>query len=247
MNIINGLIISFLAGASTIIGALVIFLPIKKQNINKIITFGLAFSLTMMIGISLFDLLPSSLPIIKQSYGFYGIILIVFLFIISFITIKVITYFLNAYENNLYKLGILSMITLMMHNLPEGITTFLSSSVDINLGIRLSIAISMHNIPEGIAIALPIYYSTKSKKKAILLAAFSGLAEPLGALLAWIFLSPYITSELIAIILIIVCGLMITLAIEKMLPESVKYHENKFLSLGIIVGLLITIVTMLFH
>ena len=96
-------------------------------------------------------------------------------------------------SSNLYRVGILSMIALMIHNLPEGILTFLSSSVDIKLGLKLSIAIMLHNIPEGIAIAVPIYYSTGSRGKAVINTLISGLSEPIGALLAYLFLYKYIT------------------------------------------------------
>ena len=61
----------------------------------------------------------------------------------------------------LYKIGIISMIIIILHNIPEGIITFITSSSNINLGLKLSIAIALHNIPEGISISIPIYYSTK--------------------------------------------------------------------------------------
>ncbi len=81
------------------------------------------------------------------------------------------------------------MIVLILHNLPEGIATFLSSYHNTSLGIKLSIAIMLHNIPEGISIAVPIYYATKNrKKKAIKATLLSGLSEPVGALLAFVFL-----------------------------------------------------------
>ncbi|MBQ6840752.1 MAG: ZIP family metal transporter [Bacilli bacterium] len=137
------------------------------------------------------------------------------------------------------------MVTLILHNLPEGIITFLSSYTNLGLGIKLSIAIAMHNIPEGVAIAVPIYYSTGSKKEAILKTTLSGLSEPIGALIAYIFLSKYITSNMIAIILIIVSGLMITLAIEQMLPEALKYKENKYIYFGIILGIIVIIINTL--
>ena len=241
MNIVYALLISFFAGASTLIGALFVYLPIQEKNINKFITFALSFSIAIMIGISITDLLPESIFKIKEVYEYFAIPIIIFLFLLSYFIIKTINKFLVKYENNLYKLGILSMITLILHNLPEGILTFLSSYTDISLGIKLSIAIAMHNIPEGIAIAVPLYYSTGSRKKAIMRTTLSGLSEPLGAILAYLFLARYITPNLIAIILVIVSGLMITLAIEQMLPEAIKYKENKYIYLGLILGILIII------
>lgn len=56
------------------------------------------------------------------------------------------------------------MVVLIMHNLPEGVITFISSYKDLNLGIKIVVAIALHNFPEGIAIIVPIYYATKSRK-----------------------------------------------------------------------------------
>ncbi len=58
------------------------------------------------------------------------------------------------------------MLAIVLHNIPEGIVTFLSASTNQKLGLSLALAISFHNIPEGISIAIPIYFSTKNKKKA---------------------------------------------------------------------------------
>ena len=135
--------------------------------------------------------------------------------------------------------------TLIIHNLPEGILTFLSSYSNPKLGIKLAIAITMHNIPEGIAISVPIYYATKSRKKAFFHSAISGLAEPFGALLAYLFLAKYINEIMIAFILIIVAGLMITLAIEQMFPECLKYHKTKYLNIGLISGVVAVLICLL--
>ena len=236
---------SFFAGISTMIGAILIFLPIKKERINEFITFCLAFSISIMIGISIFDLLPDSIIKISYIYGYLSFLIILILFILSYFFVKIINRYLKKYENNLYKLGILSMITLIIHNFPEGILTFLSSYSDPKLGIKLAFAITMHNIPEGIAISVPIYYATNSRKKAILHSALSGLAEPFGALLAYLFLAKYINETMISFILIIVAGLMITLAIEQMLPECLKYNKSKYLNIGLVSGVVIVLICFL--
>ena len=62
-------------------------------------------------------------------------------------------------DKKLYKVGFISMIAIILHNIPEGIATFVATNSDITLGISLAIAIAMHNIPEGISISVPIYYS----------------------------------------------------------------------------------------
>lgn len=248
MQVLLPLLISTIAGLSTCLGALIIFFKIDSDKINKFIAFCLAFSAAVMIGISIFDLIPESF---FTYFGVYGlsksILLLIIAFIISYIVITFMSTLINKQEQkqDLYKLGILNMIVLILHNLPEGIATFLSSYQSIDLGIKLSVAIMLHNIPEGISIAVPIYYATSSKKSAFKKAFLSGIAEPIGAMLAFIFLKNYITDMMISIILVIVAGLMITLAIQELIPKALKYKENKILYLGLISGIILVLINII--
>lgn len=243
MNTFYAMLISTIAGMSTLLGSIVIFLNIKEQSINKFITFCLSFSIAIMIGISITDLIPTSFFTILFNYKLPISIIIIFL---SFTLGMILVFFVNKLmhndNNSLYKLGILSMVALMLHNLPEGIATFIGSINDVSLGLKLSLSIMLHNIPEGISIAVPIYYATKSKKKAIFHTFLSGFAEPLGALLAYLFLKNYITNTTISITLLFVAGLMITLAINEMLPKALSYKENKYLYLGLFLGILLILI-----
>lgn len=242
MEIIGPLLVSTIAGFSTVLGALIVFLKIGKENINKFISFCLSFSLAIMIGISLTDLIPNSLNILLRNDLNKGLILSILAFLIGVFSIKgLISKVSKAKKetNNLYKLGILNMIALMLHNFPEGVATFLSSYQDMTVGIHLGIAIMLHNIPEGISIAVPIYYATNSKKEAIKKTFISGFAEPIGAILAFILFKNFITNELISIILLLVAGIMITISIEEIFPETIKYKENKSIIKGLLFGTLL--------
>lgn len=241
MNILIALLISLIASFSTCIGALFIFFNIKKENINKFIAFSLAFSIAVMIGVSIFDLLPESMVFLIKSYNYYALFIFLLLFLVSFFLIKYINKCLEKYENNLYKLGLLSMIILIMHNLPEGIITFISSYKDVHLGIKMALAIALHNLPEGICIAVPIYYSTHSKKSAFFKTFISGFSEFIGAILAYLFLAKYVNDILLSLILVMVAFLMITLSVEQMLPQANKYNEKKYVLLGLIIGFIIII------
>lgn len=247
LTIINAFIISTLAGMSTLLGGLTIFLNIRKNNIAKFITFCLAFSIAIMIGISITDLIPSSFFFILLNYPLLkSIFTILISFGLGIVLVLIINKLMPHNKDSLYKLGILSMIALILHNLPEGIATFMGSMQNSALGFKLALAITLHNIPEGITIAVPIYYATNSKKKALLNTFMSGLAEPLGALLAYIFLKNYITEGMISIVLLFVAGLMITLAINEMLPKSLSYKENKFLYLGLLMGIILIVINHFF-
>ena len=231
MQIINALIISTLAGISTVIGSFIVFLNIKRSD--KFISFCLSFTAVIMIGISIFELFPSSFIFLLNKYSFITLLIIIStLFIMGKGSISIINKMINN-SNNLYKIGILNMIVLILHNFPEGITTFATSINDINLGIKICFIIMLHNIPEGIIIAAPIYYSTRSKLKAISKTLLSGVSEPIGALFGYIILKDYINEYIISFLLMIVSVLMIVLSIEYILPEVFKYKSSRVKSTSI--------------
>ncbi len=244
MTTLNAFLISTMAGMSTLLGGIIIFFPIKENKINKFITFCLSFSIAIMIGISITDLIPTSFFSLLINYKISKTLFIALIsFIIGAILVLIINKLMDTQDaNSLYKLGILSMLALMLHNFPEGIATFMGSVQDKSLGLKLSLAIMFHNIPEGISIAVPLYYSTHSKKKALLNTFLSGLAEPFGAILAFVFLKRYITEVMISTILLLVAGIMITLAIEEMLPKAISYKQNKFIYLGLLIGIILILI-----
>ena len=84
------------------------------------------------------------------------------------------------------------MISLLIHNIPEGVICAISSINNIELGLKMSFMIMIHNIPEGIVISLPIYYATKSRGKAFMYTIISSLGEIIGAIITMIFLYKYI-------------------------------------------------------
>ncbi len=222
-------LITSLAGFSTLLGMIPILFPIQKKD--RLINFCLSFSAGVMITVSVIDLIPESLSYLQNIYSTFPSILISSIFIVigilfsSFIDQRLDSK--TNRENKLYKLGIISMLAIIMHNIPEGIATFISYQENASLGITLAIAIALHNIPEGISIAIPLYYSTKKKTKAFLYTLISALSEPLGALLSFWFLSSLITPHMMGILLAMIAGIMIHISCYELLPNAFSYQNKK--------------------
>lgn len=238
-NTITSFLLTFIAGFSTMIGTILIFFKVK--NINKFICSSLAFASGVMFIISITDLIPESLNLLSTKYSGILIAIICFIFVfLGIILSMVIDHYIpnnKIIENSkLYKVGIISMLAIILHNIPEGIATFIAGNSDINLAISLTIAIAIHNIPEGISIAVPIYYSTKSKFKAILYTLVSSLSEPFGALLAYLFLSKFVTDSFLGILFAIIAGIMMHISICELLPTSKKYNYKKLTIIFFIIG-----------
>jgi len=236
-------LLSLIAGLSTIIGSIFIFFNIKK--VNEFITISLSFSLTIMVLISIFDLLPSSIPTVVGQYGkILEILIFIITFIVGSISIRKINEKIDKKnKSNLYKVGMLSLISLLAHNIPEGVAVFISAYSDIALGISLCISIMFHNIPEGMAISIPLYHSGVKKSRVVLYTLVSGLSEPFGAIIGYIFLRNIISNSLISIILIFVAGLMIDLSLNDILKEALSYKKGKQIIIGIIFAIILFIIT----
>ena len=231
-------LLTFIAGFSTMIGALLIFFKVKT---NKIIIGSLAFASGVMFSVSILDLIPESINLLNLNIYLKLPIIAVFLTIGMVLSIAIDKYLPsgeNTSKSGLFRIGIISMLAIILHNIPEGIATFMATNTDISLGISLTIAIALHNIPEGISIAVPIYYSSKSRGKALLYTFISGMSEPLGALLAFLFLKPFMNDFIMGVLMAIIAGIMTHIAIFELLPTSLKYKTKKTTILFFIIGIL---------
>ena len=224
------LILSLLAGLSTIIGAFILFFS-KKQN-KKLLTFALSFSAGVMITVSFTDLFASAEETLRKYHGnlqgvFLSLFFLIALLIDKFIPDKPKTYY-NSPPDKLYRVGFVSMIALMIHNFPEGIATFVSGYESTSLGISIAIAIALHNIP---------------KAKAFKYTLYSGLAEPIGAIIAFLFLRPYINEIILAITFALVAGIMLYISFSELIPAAREYKYHRTYLCSIFLGILTIILS----
>lgn len=243
-NILYAFLLCSIAGLSTLIGTIIIFIN-KKKNDNIIIG-ALSFASGVMLCVSFVDLIPGSFNLIKNIYNFIPTLLFLFISFISGIIFSMLIdiYLPDNYEkknidnSKLYRVGIIAMLAIVFHNMPEGIATFMTTNSSITLGISLCIAIALHNIPEGICISVPIYYATKSRGKAFIYTFISGLSEPLGGLIAYIFLMPFINDFIMGLLYAFIAGIMVHISIYELIPTSKKYNKFKITTIFFVVGVL---------
>lgn len=229
-------LITSLAGFSTMIGTFIIF--VKRKKTQNIIIASLSFASSVMLFVSFFDLMPESFHILKEKFYLIPAILVLLISINIGIIFSTFIDKLFQNSNNLYRVGIISMLAIILHNIPEGIVTYITSGTDINLGIKLAIAIALHNIPEGISIAVPIYYATNNRKKALLYTFISGMSELLGAIITFLFLKYIITDLVLGILFGVIAGIMIHIALLELLITSLNYKNKKITVLFFIIGIL---------
>mmetsp|Transcript_17980 Transcript_17980/g.56345 ORF Transcript_17980/g.56345 Transcript_17980/m.56345 type:complete len:360 (-) Transcript_17980:38-1117(-) len=150
----------------------------------------------------------------------------------------------QAHKAKQWRLAVLLTLALTAHNFPEGLAVAVSSLQSERLGFVVMAAIAVHNIPEGIAIAMPVLDATGSRTRAMQLATLSGLAEPLGAILAVTLLPEYfIKGRGMDILLCAVGGIMTCVACTELLPEAQVQRKPICMLGGLICGASVMLLT----
>jgi len=84
---------------------------------------------------------------------------------------------------------------------------------------------------------VPIYHATGSRKKAFWFSFLSGLSEPFGALIAYLFLLQFWTPAINGIVLAVVSGIMVFISLDELLPSAEKYGKHHISIMGLVAGM----------
>jgi len=228
--ILTGLLLSLFAGLSTAIGGMLVFLI--KDFKKCYLAFSLAFATGVMITVSFIELLPTGIDAIGYTNALIA-------FFIGAAAAFLIDYFVphnyimenvskgKDFNPQLFRVGLLVALGIAIHNFPEGFAVFAGNLNSLGLGIVIAVAIAIHNIPEGFAVSMPVYYATKNKRKAFFISFLSGIAEPVGAIIAALVLLPFLSAQLVGASLAFVAGIMVYICIDELLPTAYACAEGK--------------------
>ncbi len=151
----------------------------------------------------------------------------------------------NPSHDSLMRTGILTALVIAIHNFPEGLATFGIALGDLNLGFVIAFAIAVHNIPEGLSVSFPIYYATGDKRKAFLYSFFSGVAEPIGAIIGFLILLPILSETVIGGLFGFIAGIMVYISLDEILPTAHKYGKGHAVLAGLVLGMLVMAISLL--
>lgn len=252
--------LTLFAGLSTGIGSAIAFFA-RRTN-EKFLSVALGFSAGVMIYVSMIEIFVKAKDSLVGELGvqtgtWYTVL--AFFGGIAFIGIidKMIPEMENPHElkdvedmddkrsKSLMRMGLFTALAIGIHNFPEGLATFTAALNDPTLGIPIAVAIAIHNIPEGIAVSVPIYFATASKGKAFWYSFSSGLAEPVGALVGYMLLMPFMTPVTFGILFAGVAGIMVFISLDELLPSAEKYGEHHLSIYGLIAGMAVMAVSLL--
>ena len=263
-------LLTLLAGLSTGIGSAIAFFT-RRTN-TTFLSLALGFSAGVMIYVSFVELLANAIRSLTTLHGTkMGSTLATLAFFGGILFILIIDFFVpeaeNPHEmhnveemsteervrhqpkpfshNRLLRTGLVTALVLAIHNFPEGMVTFITALKDSQLAIPIAVAIAIHNIPEGIAVSVPIFYATGDRVRAFRLSFLSGLAEPIGALIGYLILAPFLTDDMFGYIFAAVAGIMVYISLDELLPSAERYGKHHFAIFGLIAGMAVMAVSLI--
>lgn len=254
-NVLFAFGLTVFAGLATGVGSLLAFF--SKEFNPKFLSGALGFSAGVMIYVSFVEIFVKARESLGTLFGdTKGYWITTIAFFCGMALIAVIDKLIPSYENpheigninepintasekRLLRVGVFSALAIAIHNFPEGLATFMGALSDPTLGISIAVAIAIHNIPEGMAVSVPVYYATKSRKKAFWLSFASGLAEPVGALLGYFILKNFISDSMFGLVFAGVAGIMVYISLDELLPTAKEFGEHHVAIGGLTAGMLV--------
>lgn len=255
-NYLYAFLLTLFAGLATGFGGL-IALFIRPKN-TVMLSVGLGFSAGVMIYVAFVELFVISKTSFDASEPVAHLFAVISLFVGIALTALIDRFVpsdVNPHElagtgsfirgknspslHTLKRTGIFTALAITLHNIPEGFATFATAVVDPSLALVIALAIAIHNVPEGVAVALPIYHATHSRKKAFNYAFLSGLAEPIGAVIGFLLLAPFLNDTVMAVLFGVIAGIMIYISFDELLPAAREYGNAHSTIGGLIAGMLV--------
>ncbi|MDK2564791.1 ZIP family metal transporter [Romboutsia sedimentorum] len=197
---------------------------IFRKNVDKYLHFFMGLSGGIMLAVVVFDLMKESMV----QMGVFNTVIFTFLGVLLTMYIKT-----KLDVSKEMKSGYLIFISILLHNLPEGLAIGSSFMSTESLGMTLAIVIGIHNIPEGLAMALSLVGTKMKISKVILFTIIAGVPMGIGSFLGAYFGGTF--SSLIGVFLAMAAGTMMYVVLEEIFPKS----RSLYCIIGFLVGTVI--------
>lgn len=237
MAFLNVLIFGLLAGLATFAG---IFLVVKKEKwVNNNLIYLLSFSAGILLSFSFIHLLPEAVG--QTKLGYFWVLLSFFSFyaIEHLLSIHNCQKEKECRPHETFTL--VSWMGLLIHSAIDGVVIGAGFEVSQSLGILSTLAVLLHELPEGISTMSVMLYGGYGIRKAVIQSSWVALATPIGAL-ATFFLLRDVNHELIGVLLAIAAGSFLYVAASDLIPEihrKSKFANILLTLLGVVIPILL--------
>lgn len=255
MENILPLFLTFIAGLFIAVGALVVY--ITKNN-DKFVHFSISMAFGVMVTLVCFELLPEVIEIFNEHFDGYVSYIVLLICVLAGVGIlKLLDLFVPNHEHhnttkkeeidNLYHIGIVSSVALILHNIIEGMSIYGVATTSLEMGLMMTIGVGCHNIPMGIVITSMFNRATHKKQSKFIVALLCiSLSTLLGGIMMML-LNSLISHLFLGILLGLTLGMLLYIVIFELLPEIIECKDKKISTIGIIIGICIFLVSMLLH
>ncbi len=226
-------LITLWAGLSTGIGSALIFFTKRTNRIFLSVSLG--FSAGVMVYVSFVELFRSAETTMTPFYGERLATLYATLAFFAGVALIGIIDRLIPEAENPHELPDQSAVRNLQNESVQ--TTTVHQQSLLRTGMVTAIVLAIHNIPEGISVAIPIYHATGNKRKAFFLSLASGLAEPIGGLLGFLLLRPFLTPTVLGCCFAIIAGIMVYISFDELLPAAERFGHHHTALYGLIGGM----------
>jgi ZIP family zinc transporter len=262
MALLGNVVFVFVAGLVTALatglGALPFFLVDDVSDRWNVALWGLASGI--MVSASVFGLVFEGLSAADSPLEIVpGLLAGVVLVVVAHEVIEGYEVHPEKYEEADFRKLLLILGVLTVHSFPEGVAVGVSfadlglqSATGTTLGlfgfvvpllaVFMTVAISIHNVPEGVAISIPLRTLGVSEWKMVWWAVFSSLPQPIGAVIAFLFVR--VARQFLPVGFGFAAGAMIYLVVTEFIPEALDIGASlpgggrRELAAGVAVGVL---------
>lgn len=236
------LIITLLLGLFFIIGALILKLVKDEHTVS---VFSIAAALGALVSIAVSDLIPD---ILEYYIGKSFVQPFIFT-ILGVLVLILLDHFVPDHEGadedeNMSHIGFMSVLAISLHNIIEGMTVYSIASQSASSGISLAIGVGLHNIPMGMLIFTALRKEHRIKK--IIVMSLATLSTFAGGIIMFL-ISGALNDAVVSALICIALGMVFYIVFFELIPHIFGHKEYKKSILGIIVGVIFVIASMLFE
>jgi zinc and cadmium transporter len=142
--------------------------------------------------------------------------------------------------------GLTALVGIGIHSFMDGIIYTVTFSVSTFVGLMAGLGLVVHEFAEGVITFSVLVKGNVDPKKALLYAFLvAGLTTPVGAFLAFPFISRF-SSSMLGYALGFVAGVLIFVSASHLLPES-EVHVKRHAYVAFMAGIALSLLMMLFE
>lgn len=248
----KALLLTLLVGIFFLIG---IYIPKFFKKKDKFILFTTSLAFIVMIFIVFCDLLPEINETLEPFSNIYHLPLALVFILFGFFLLKILDLFVpehthhhhehndnqKEHNNHLFHIGLITAISLIIHNMLEGISIYVTGLNDWKMGLMMALSVSCHNLPLGAQISVNLEATKEKKGFKILILALLVFSSFLGAFILYTT-QKELTHLIEGILLSITVGMLLYISILELLPEIKANKSHKEIKLGFLVGILLALV-----